>query len=66
MDLVALAHEGVCKPQLKELDLILGGGKPLKGQTGGRRDTLARSLKRQMLGNVCEVNVTRETKAEWL
>lgn len=21
MDLVALAHEGVCKPQLKELDL---------------------------------------------
>lgn len=34
--------------------------------TGGGRDTLARSLKRQMLGYIGGVNVTRETKAEWV
>lgn len=47
--------------------MILGCGKPLKGLKQEVAGTLARSLKRQMLGNIGGVNVvTRETKAEWV
>lgn len=51
---------------LRELDLILGGGKPPKDLKQEWQDTLAQSLKRQMLSNVWGVIVTRGTKTEWL
>lgn len=63
MDLVALVHEGfVSHIKGEGLDSWLW-----EATEGSGRDTLARSFKRQMLGNIGGVNVvTRETKAEWV